>query len=126
MIRKRKLHYKSAQKRDMGEIGRWFCDSLGRGVDVQCVVDGALWRFGAGGLAHVQGAAVGATEGGGDAVLAAEDPAQRGPTGVFPACARRRRMTWRVGRRWARRFPLANEGNNGEIKVGLVTVSHFI
>ena len=28
MIQNRKWHYKCAQKQDMGEIRRWFCESL--------------------------------------------------------------------------------------------------
>ena len=43
------------------------------GSDAQGVVDRLLGRFGTGRLAHVQGAPVGAAEGGGDALLAFED-----------------------------------------------------
>ena len=43
------------------------------GIDTQCVVDRLLGWFSAGRLAHVQGAPVGAGEGGGDALLSFED-----------------------------------------------------
>ena len=55
----------------------WLHDGLSGpsrgGVDSQRVVDRLLGWFGAGRLAHVQGAPVGAAEGGGDALLAFED-----------------------------------------------------
>ena len=57
------------------------------GIDAQGVVDGLLWGFGAGGFAHVQGGAVVAPEGGGDALLAFEDSPQRGPTGALAGLA---------------------------------------
>ena len=46
-------------------------------------MDRLLAGFDGGGGAHVQGAPVGAAEGGGDALLAAEDVAQRGPAGAL-------------------------------------------
>ena len=46
-----------------------FADPARCGVDAQGIVDGLLGRFGAGGLAHMQRRGVGASEGGGDALL---------------------------------------------------------
>ena len=60
-----------------------FADSSRCGVDAQGIVDGLLGRFGGGGFSHMQCRAVGASEGGGDALLAFEDAAQRRPTGIF-------------------------------------------
>ena len=53
----------------------------GCGVDAQCVIQGLLGRLGADGFSHVQGAPVGAPEGGGDSLASFEDLAK----GV-PAC----------------------------------------
>ena len=50
-------------------------------------MDGLLVRFRGGGLAQVQGAAVGAAEGGGDAASRGEAVAQGGPTGGFASFA---------------------------------------
>ena len=47
------------------------------GSDAQGVVERLLGRFGAGRLAHVQGVPVGATEGGGDALLAFQRNSKR-------------------------------------------------
>lgn len=55
-------------------------EAAGVGIDAEGVVDGLLMRFGGGGLAQVQGAAVGATERGGDAASRGEAVAQGGPT----------------------------------------------
>ena len=56
-------------------------------MDAEGVVDGLLVRFECGGLAQVQGAAVGAAEDGGDAASRGEAVAQGGPAlgvAVFP------------------------------------------
>ena len=55
------------------------------GIDAQGIVDRLLRCFGTGGLAHMQRRAVGASEGGGDALLSFEDAAQRRPTGILTA-----------------------------------------
>ena len=52
-------------------------------VLTQSIVDGLLGWFSASGFAHMQGRAVGATEGGSHALLSFQDPAKRGPSGVF-------------------------------------------
>lgn len=64
-------------RRDSDEL---FDEAAGVGVDAEGVVDGLLMQFGGGGLAQVQGAAVGATERGGDAASCGEAVAQGGPT----------------------------------------------
>ena len=63
-------------------------------VDAEGVVDGALLGFGLRGGAHVQGAAVGPSEGGGDALLALDETSEGGPTGVAAWVRRRVRMNW--------------------------------
>ena len=59
----------------------------GCGVDAQGVVDGLLERFGAGGFAYMQSARVGASEGGGDALLSFEDPSNGVPARVLAGFA---------------------------------------
>ena len=59
----------------------------GCGVDAQGVVDGLLGRFSAGGFTYTQGAPIGASEGGGDALLSFEDPSNRVPTRVVAGFA---------------------------------------
>ena len=84
----------------MFEIGQWHYNGvLGDGsgdglagpsrcvVDAQGVVDGRLGGFGTGRFAHVQGAPVGAAEGGGDALLTFQEPAKGAPTGVVTGLA---------------------------------------
>ncbi len=56
-------------------------------VDAERVVEGALRGFGLGGGAPGQGAAGGPAEGGGDTLLAGDEAAQGGPTGVAAAGA---------------------------------------
>ena len=76
--------------REPGGSGRsddGLADASGVGVDAEGVVEGALLGFGMGGGADVEGASVGPAEGGGDALLAVEDVAQRGPTGVLSVFA---------------------------------------
>ena len=68
---------------NQGRSDDGLADAAGLRVDAERVVEGPLIGFGLGGRAHVQRAPVGAAEGGGDALLAFEDAAQRGPTGVF-------------------------------------------
>ena len=76
-------HYKRAQTGKMGRSDGGLADASRLRVDAERVVDGPLSGFGLRGGAHVQGTSVGAPEGGGDALLAFEDAAQRGPTGVL-------------------------------------------
>ena len=52
-------------------------------VDAQSLIDGLYRRFGAGGFAHMQHRAVGASAGDGDALLSLKDASQRRPTGFF-------------------------------------------
>ena len=78
-----KWHYKRVQTEESGWSDDGLADAAGLRVDAEGVVEGPLIRFGLGGRAHVQRAPIGAPEGGGDALLAFEDAAQRGPTGVF-------------------------------------------
>ena len=59
----------------------------GCGVDAQGVVDGLLGRFSAGGFAYMQGAPIGASEGGGDALLSFEDPSNGVPARVLAGLA---------------------------------------
>ena len=70
MFRIVEWHYNCTLK---GRLDDGFTDPSWSGVDAQGVVDGLLGWFGTGGFAHVQGAPVGAAEGGGDALLAFED-----------------------------------------------------
>ena len=68
-----------------GNLDDCFADPSRCRVDAQGIVDGLLGRFGAGGLAYMQRRAVGASEGGGDALLTFDDAAQRRPTGILTA-----------------------------------------
>ena len=70
-----------------GDFTRWSCGSLRVRVDAQGVVDGLLERFGAGGFAYMQSARVGASEGGGDALLSFEDPSNGVPARVLAGFA---------------------------------------
>ena len=63
----------------MGRSDGCLADASRLRVDAERVVDGPLFGFG---LVAVR-TPVGAPEGGGDALLAFEDAAQGGPTGVF-------------------------------------------
>ena len=84
-----------------GNLDDCFADPSRCGVDAQGIVDGLLGRFGAGGLAYMQRRAVGASEGGGDALVSFEDAAQRRPTGILTGltqpceCRVRSRLTTR-------------------------------
>ena len=70
MLRIVEWHYNCTLK---GRLDDRFTSPSRSGVDAQGVVDGLLVWFGTGRFAHVQGAPVGAAEGGGDALLAFED-----------------------------------------------------
>ena len=70
-----------------GRLDEGFADPSGCVVDAQGLVDGLLGGFGTGGFSHVQGAPVGAAEGGGDALLPFEDSAKGGPTGALTGLA---------------------------------------
>ena len=63
-------HYKCAFEDRLHER---LAGPSGSRSDTQGIVERLLGRFGAGRLAHVQGTPVGATEGGGDALLSFED-----------------------------------------------------
>ena len=52
-------------------------------MEIESGVDFELWLLGTGGLADVEGTAILSAEGCGDPVLALEDTAQSGPTGVL-------------------------------------------
>ena len=67
-------HYKCVPEDPLHER---LSDPSRSGADTQGVVDRLLRRFGAGRLAHVQSAPVGATEGGSDALLSFEDASNR-------------------------------------------------
>ena len=99
-----KWHYNCVLK---GNLDDCFAGPSRCGVDAQSIVDGLLGRFGAGGLAHVQCRAVGASEGGGDALLAFQDPAKRGPARCLAALVRVRRVRHRA---------LSRLANIGEIR----------
>ena len=66
-------HYKRAQTEEIGRSDERLADAAGVWVDAERVVDGPLIGFGLGGRAHVQRAAIGTAEGGGDTLLAFED-----------------------------------------------------
>ena len=72
-------HYNRVRK---GNLDDGLADPSRGGVDAQGIVDGRLRRFGAGGLAHMHGRPVGASEGGSDALLTFEDSTKRRPTGA--------------------------------------------
>ena len=57
--------------------------ATGRRPEPEPLVDGQLTWFGAGGLAHMQGASVLTSERGGDALLTFEDAPQSRPLSVF-------------------------------------------
>ena len=65
----------NARKPGPGRSDGRLADASRLRVDAERVVDGPLFGFGLRGGAHVQGASVGAAEGGGDALLAFEDAA---------------------------------------------------
>ena len=65
----------NARKPGPGRSDGRLADASRLRVDAEHVVDGPLFGFGLRGGAHVQGASVGAPEGGGDALLAFEDAA---------------------------------------------------
>ena len=70
-----------------GNFTRWSCGSLRVRGRCPGVVDGLLGRFGAGGFTYMQGAPIGASEGGGDALLSFEDPSNGVPTRVLAGFA---------------------------------------
>ena len=70
MFRIVEWHYNCALK---GRLDDGLAGPSWSGVDAQGFVDGLLGWFGTGRFAHVQSCAVGASEGGGDALLAFED-----------------------------------------------------
>ena len=72
MFRIVEWHYNCTLK---GRLDDGFTGPSRSGIDAQGLVDGLLVWFGTGGFAHVQRCAVGASEGGGDALLAFEAPA---------------------------------------------------
>ena len=72
-------HYNRVRK---GNLDDGLADPSRGGVDAQGIVDGLLRRFGAGGLAHMHGRPIGASEGGSDALLTFEDSTKRRPTGA--------------------------------------------
>ena len=76
-------HYKRVPTGEMGRSDDRLADAAGLRVDAERVVDVPLIGFGLRGRAHVQRASVRTSKGGGDALLAFEDAAQRGPTGVL-------------------------------------------
>ena len=63
-------------------------DASGFGVDAKGAVDGLLRRLGPGGLSHVQGASIGASEGGGDALVSFEGTTQGVPAHLLGALAK--------------------------------------
>ena len=70
-----------------GPLHDGLADASGGRVHAEGVVDRLLRCFGAGRFAHMQRTPVGTSEGGGDALLAFQDPAQRGPARSLAALA---------------------------------------